>query len=137
MKFKFEVEIWHQILKFKFVVGLWSLSLKLRFKIKVWKFYHLLKLLVWAPLQNIEWISSKMRKISGFEFSEKSLKLWISIKDWLVIQRNKFYSVERMGQHLYSFNSCILYTWVSLEALNNLFELPLHTPKIPSLWFDL
>ena len=49
----------------------------------------------------------------------------------------KFYSVERMWQHLYSFNSCILYTWVSLEALNNLYELPIYKPNSPSLWFDL
>ena len=51
-------------------------------------------------------------------------------------KRNKFYSVERMRRHLYSFNSCILNTWVSLETLNNLYELPLHTPNSQSLWFD-
>ena len=50
---------------------------------------------------------------------------------------NKFYSVERMRRHLYSFNSCVLYTWVSLEALNNLYELPVYKPNSPSLWFDL
>ena len=46
---------------------------------------------------------------------------------------NKFYSVERMRRHLYSFNSCVLYTWVSLEALNNLYELPIYKPNSPSL----
>ena len=51
--------------------------------------------------------------------------------------KNKFYSVERMRRHLYSFNSCVLYTWVSLEALNNLYELPIYKPNSPSLWFDL
>ena len=50
---------------------------------------------------------------------------------------NKFYIVERMRRHLYSFNSCILYTWVLLEALNNLYELPIYKPNSPSLWFDL
>ena len=55
-------------------------------------------------------------------------------REW---KKNKFYSVERMPRHLYSFNSCILYTWVSLEALNNLYKLPLHTPNSQSLWVDL
>ena len=49
----------------------------------------------------------------------------------------KFNSVERIQQHLYSFNSCILYTWVSLEALNNLYKLLLHTPNSYGLWVDL
>ena len=49
----------------------------------------------------------------------------------------KLYNVERMRRHLYSFNSCILYTWVLLETLNNLYEFPLHTPNSQSLWFDL
>ena len=53
------------------------------------------------------------------------------------LKRNKFYSVERKLRHLYSFNSCILYTWVSVEALNNLYKLPLHTPNSQSLWVDL
>ena len=60
---------------------------------------------------------------------------WVkTVKEGL---KNKFYSVERMQRHLYSFNSCILYTWVSLEALNNLYELPIYKPNSPSLWFDL
>ena len=53
------------------------------------------------------------------------------------LKTNKFYSVERKLRHLYSFNSCILYTWVSVEALNNLYKLPLHTPNSQSLWVDL
>ena len=53
------------------------------------------------------------------------------------IRVNKFYSVKRMRRHLYSFNSCVLYTWVLLEALNNLYELPTYKPNSLSLWFDL
>ena len=72
----------------------------------------------------------------------KSVSLWerrfesYQLRD-IYLRRNKFYSVERMRRHLYSFNSCMLYTLLSLKALNTLYELPLHTPNSPSLWFDL
>ena len=36
--------------------------------------------LVWVSAQKIWWISSKMREKSQFEFFEKSLRLWISVK---------------------------------------------------------
>ena len=73
-------------------------------------------------------------------FKNISLQKWKSSKIEVFKNqslKNKFYSVERMWRRLYSFNSCLLYTWVSLEALNNLYKLPLHTPNIQSLWVEL
>ena len=39
------------------------------------KSHHLIRSLSWVTVQKMEWISSKMRKIWGFEFLDKSLKL--------------------------------------------------------------
>ena len=76
-------------------------------------------------------------EIRGVEIFESWSKTRHMAGDKLKQKINKFYSVERKLRHLYSFNSCILYTWVSLEALNNLYKLPLHTPNSQSLWVDL
>ena len=39
------------------------------------KSHHLIRSFSWVTVQKMEWISSKMRKIWGFEFLDKSLKL--------------------------------------------------------------
>ena len=46
----------------------------------LWKSHHLIRSLSWLTVQKGEWISSKMRKIWGFEFLQKSLKLRKSFK---------------------------------------------------------
>ena len=90
------------------------------------------------PISKPSISEEELNKIRGLEV--RNIPASVSDDDakaFIEEKLNKFYSVERMRRHLYSFNSCILYTWVSLEALNNLYEIPIYKRNSPSLWFDL
>ena len=52
-------------------------------------------------------------QVSALKTSRR-IKIYSGYFEVLIIIIKKSYSVGRMGRHQYSFNSCILYTWVLL-----------------------